>query len=235
MGIVVGFKRLGIAYPRKPAPRNTAEGRRLYKTWESLRARCQNPRNPLYPYNGALGAQVCDEWRAFGPFFNWARRSGARPGLWLARIDRRKDYTPRNCEWVTPKEASRRKRPPSKGPAPRRLITAFGETKGLMDWSRDRRCSVTAPALSGRLASGWDVRSAITAPPQNRGGSDTYFTELVAFGERKGIMDWTRDRRCKVSMTGLEDRLRRGWKAEDALATPPYRQPDRGRAKSRRR
>ena len=223
VGIVVGLKRLGVATAKKA---RTPEARRLSKTWSSLHARCENTTDPLYPYNGALGVKVCREWTQVGPFLEWATRAGARPGLWLARIDRRKGYSPRNCEWVTPLEASKRK-PPAKQPSPRRLIKAFGETKGMMAWTRDPRCSVSATAIKQRLVGGWQAERAISEPAQNRGGSDNYTTELVAFGERKGITDWSRDRRCKVRLTGLVDRLRRGWSAEDAVMTPPYKQPRR--------
>lgn len=40
-------------------------------------------------------------------------------------------------------------------------------------------------------------------------------------------MAWSRDRRCRVGMTGLLDRLRRGWRAEDAIATPAFVRPGR--------
>jgi hypothetical protein len=230
VGIVGGLKRLGIATAKKA---RTPEERRLIKTWSSLHARCENTTDPLYPYNGALGVRVCLEWAQVGPFLEWATRAGARPGLWLTRIDRKKGYSPGNCEWVTPQEASKRK-PPAKEPSPRRPIKAFGETKGILKWSRDPRCSVSATSITTRIADGWDAERAISEPPQNRGGSDSYFTELEAFGEKKGITDWSRDRRCKVSLSGLDERLRRGWSAEDAVTTPPYRQPRRGSARSRR-
>ena len=77
------------------------------------------------------------------------------------------------------------------------------------------------------------MKSAITEPAENRGG-EGYFTELVAFGEKNGITAWTRDRRCKIGLTGLAQRLRRGWKAEEAIATPPYGERGRGGLRARR-
>lgn len=228
-GILAGMKRLGIERPREPAPSGTPEGRRLHKTWLSLLARCGDERNPLYPYNGANGIRVCKEWAQFRPFLQWALQSGARSGLSLVRVDRSGDYSPTNCEWLPPGEAMKRKSPPTRRPPPRRTIRAFGESKGLLEWARDPRCAVSSTTISQRLARGLSAKEAISAPPQNRGTKDLYFTEVTAFGETRGISDWARDPRCKVGLTGLVDRLRRSWTAEEALTTPPFQQPRRTR------
>ena len=229
-GLLAAFKRFGVERADPPAPTSTPEGRRLHKTWLSIHARCEEPEHHAYPYYGARGVRVCWAWAEFEPFLRWALKSGTARGLCLVRKARSRGYSPANCKWVTRSEASKSKRPPSKGPAPRRPITAFGETKGLMEWSRDQRCPVTSTTIANRLASGWPVEEAITEPPQNRGGLDTYYTELEAFGVTKGITAWTRDRRCRVGLTGLVDRLRRGWTAEEAIATPPFK-PRRKKAK----
>ena len=42
-------------------------------------------------------------------------------------------------------------------------ITAFGRTQGLLAWSRDRRCKVTATSLNRRLQKGIPPEVAITA------------------------------------------------------------------------
>ena len=224
-GVVAGFKRLDVRRERKPGPTSTPEGRRLHKTWESLHRRCVEPSDALYPYTGAKGVRVCGEWVEFAPFLEWAIESGAKPGLCLVRRNRQGDYSRTNCEWVTRAEASRRTAAPTKPRRSRTPIAAFGEDKGVVAWSKDPRCSVSATTISARLAKGWPTESAITAPRENLGGSDIVYTELEAFGLTKGLTDWTRDHRCKVSLTGLSDRLRRGWSAEDALSTPPYQQP----------
>lgn len=235
-GVVAGFKRLGVRRVRKPDLTSTPDGRRLHKTWLSLRRRCEEPSDSLYPYIGAKGVRVCKEWKGFSRFLRWALESGSKPGLCLVRRNCRADYSPTNCEWVTRREASRRKGAPSRPTRPRRPIEAFGEENGVVGWARDPRCSVSPPTISARMARGLDVERAITTPPENRGGSDMVYTELEAFGQTKGLTDWTRDRRCKVSATGVKDRLRRGWSAEDALSTPPFpKAGHRGRKQDRAR
>jgi len=227
MGILDGFKRLGIARSR-PRPTSTPEGRRLYKVWSSIHARCEDKAHPLYPYNGARGARVCAEWAEVEPFLSWAKGSGARSGLWLARIDRDANYSAQNCEWVTAKEALRRRRPPTKKPPPKRLIRAFGETQGLSQWAKDPRCVVGETAIARRLARGWGAKRALTTPAEHPGASEMIWTELRAFGERKGVTAWARDRRCRIGRHALVDRLRRGWAAEEALTTLPHRLPANG-------
>lgn len=229
-----GFERLGVRRERTPGPTSTPEGRRLHKTWESLHRRCEDPSNALYPYNGAKGVRVCAEWREFEPFLEWALDSGSRPGLCLVRRDRRRNYSPGNCEWATRAEATKRKAAPTRPPRSRKPIAAFGEEKGVVAWARDPRCPVSATTVSVRIARGWDAESAIATPPENRGGADSVYTELEAFGQTKGLTDWARDRRCEVSLSGLADRLRRGWSAEDALSTPPFQEPGTRRARMER-
>jgi hypothetical protein len=228
-GIISGMRRLGIERPREPAPTATPEGLRLHKTWLALQARCEDEEHPLYRYNGAKGIRVCEEWAQFRPFLEWALRSGARPGLWLVRVDRSGDYSPTNCKWLRPKEALKRRSPPTRRPPPRRLLRAFCESKGLREWVQDPRCAVSATTIARRIAEGASAREAISAPPRNRGTKDMIFREVTAFGQTKGLSDWVKDPRCRVTMTGLHDRLRRGWTAKEALTTPPFQQPRRAR------
>jgi len=47
---------------------------------------------------------VCDTWREFKTFKNWAVTHGYRKGLQIDRIDNDGDYHPGNCRFVTPTE-----------------------------------------------------------------------------------------------------------------------------------
>jgi hypothetical protein len=228
-GVLAAFERLGVRRDDAPAPTSTAEGRRLHKTWLSIRRSCSDPSHALYGYQGARGLAVCEEWAEFRPFLEWARGSGARRGLSLSRLDLQGDFSPENCAWMAPLEVARRRRAPAHQPPPRRPIAAFGEVKGLLAWARDRRCPVSSTTISMRMTRGDSAEQAISEPPQVPGSRDVAFTELTAFGITKGITAWTRDRRCKVSLSGIADRLRRGWSIEDAIATPPFRQPKEAR------
>jgi hypothetical protein len=84
---------------------------------------------------------------------------------------------------------------------------------------------VSATTIAVRLAKGFDPEDAIATPPQNTGARDVMFTKLTAFGQTKGIMDWSRDRRSKVTVSGIRHRLRSGWSLEDALTVAPFQRP----------
>jgi hypothetical protein len=110
------------------------------------------------------------------------------------------------------------------------MITAFGETKGLSSWSRDKRCGVKLSTLFRRLRLGWDAEYAITAPPQSAGHGLS--KELEAFGEKKSYSDWIRDPRCKLlSVSALIARLEHGMSPEAAIRTASYERgrPGKGR------
>ncbi|MBK7642810.1 MAG: hypothetical protein IPJ19_07110 [Planctomycetes bacterium] len=198
------------------------ENNRLYKIWFSIHARCEKPNDRGYPYNGALGIKVAAKWSNFEPFRTWVIAAGSKPGLWLTRIDHTKDYSPKNCIWSSSHDVLRKRKPASHAPVARRPLRALGETKALLAWARDPRCSVTASTIAKRLDRGWDAKSAITAPPQTPGCRGTVFTKVRAFGQVKGPAAWSRDKRCRVTKAGLSRRLRRGWDPERAITTPAY-------------
>lgn len=48
------------------------------------------------------------------------------------------------------------------------IVSAFGETKTVAEWSRDPRCPVGQTGLHARLQKGWPAEFAITAAPGSR-------------------------------------------------------------------
>jgi hypothetical protein len=80
----------------------------LYRTWNTMRQRCENPRAKDYPRYGARGIAVCVEWRDVTAFITWIEANiGPRPaGRTLDRIDNDGHYEPGNVRWATAKEQS---------------------------------------------------------------------------------------------------------------------------------
>ena len=81
---------------------------RTYKTWISMRSRCNNPTDKFYESYGARGIAVCKEWNeSFEAFYN---DMGEQPEeLSIDRIDNNKGYSRDNCRWATSETQQRNK------------------------------------------------------------------------------------------------------------------------------
>jgi len=53
---------------------------------------------------------------------------------------------------------------PSQKPSGK-LVKAFGETKYVVEWVKDDRCSCSKSTLLTRLSDGWEAEEAIRTPP----------------------------------------------------------------------
>ena len=67
---------------------------KLYRLWESIKARCYNPKRKDYNNYGGRGITICKKWFCFDAFKNWALENGYNPGLEIDRIDNDGIYSP---------------------------------------------------------------------------------------------------------------------------------------------
>lgn len=104
------------------------EPKRLYRIWSGMKCRCSDQRNKDYPRYGGRGITVCQEWREYIPFRDWALANGYAEDLSLDRINVNGNYCPENCRWATPKEQGNNRRN-------NRMATYMGETKTFSEWA----------------------------------------------------------------------------------------------------
>ena len=82
---------------------------KLYHIYHGILQRCYNKNNPSYIKYGAIGIDVCEEWRkSYDNFKKWADSNGYSDGLTIDRIDSGIGYYPDNCRWITLSENSAR-------------------------------------------------------------------------------------------------------------------------------
>lgn len=206
----------------------------LRKVWENLVGRCEDESNPSFPHYGARGARVCRAWREFRVFHRWAIDAGYEPGLCLTRRDGTRVYAPRNCYWIPKSELADRAHHPDSRMPPRWTLEAFGERKGLTDWSRDPRCAVTLSGLRYRLLAGWRAEDALVTPSA-RGERTAGIKPVTAWRCTKSLAAWSRDGRCRVTVTALRERIAAGIPPEQAISTPPWGFRGRGRRRGHAR
>lgn len=116
---------------------------RLYTIWNNMKNRCRNPNDHSYEWYGGKGICVCNEWKKYEFFRDWALENGYEENLTIDRIDSEKDYSPKNCRWITASENSKR----VKHPKTERRICVNGESKTESAWAK--LIGVSQAAISG--------------------------------------------------------------------------------------
>ena len=129
-----------------------------YKSWTSMKQRCNNENAPDYHRYGGRGIKVCDEWLDFVNFYN---DMGDRPkDFTLDRVDNDGDYTPDNCKWSSSKEQTRNRRDTN-------LQKIDGVTMCFKDWCE--RYGIPRTTVYNRMRrSGMTFEQALTSNGRKR-------------------------------------------------------------------
>jgi hypothetical protein len=73
---------------------------KAYRTWESVKKRCHDPKQPHYPRFGGRGIKLFERWHSFDAFLADVGEPPSDQHV-LGRIDKDRDYEPGNCMWAT--------------------------------------------------------------------------------------------------------------------------------------
>jgi hypothetical protein len=116
-----------------------------YRSWSSLRGRCNNPNDKQYPDYGGRSIKVCERWNT--SFDNFYADMGPRPAprYSVERIDVNKGYEPSNCCWIPCSEQTRNTRANVR-------LTLFGQPMILADLAL--MVTLHASTVSRKLAKG---------------------------------------------------------------------------------
>jgi hypothetical protein len=141
-----------------------------YHAWQTMRARCLNPKNKRYAQYGGRGITICNSWLDGFPAFlgDMGRRPSPRHSL--DRKDNNKGYSKDNCKWSTPHEQMTN-----------RTVTRYVETsEGRIPLATlAKKHGIPANTLRFRILKGWSLEDALNAPvrdknPNGAGRKNTY-------------------------------------------------------------
>lgn len=83
--------------------------KRIECIFNSMVARCYNPKCKDYKWYGEKGVRICDEWINNPESFElWSVNNGYTDSMTIDRKDSDDCYCPENCQWVSREENSRK-------------------------------------------------------------------------------------------------------------------------------
>ena len=122
-------------------------------TWTSMKQRCNNPKDPSYPWYGGRGITYDKKWETLSGFIE---DMGERPeGHTLDRIDNNGNYCKNNCRWATIKQQAN-------NTSTNRILEYGGLRMNVSEWSE--KIGIPRHRLYYRINRGWSDELALTKP-----------------------------------------------------------------------
>lgn len=121
---------------------------RLHRIWLGMHERCSRPKHPHFKSYGGRGIKVCEEWKSYESFRDWALSNGYSDDLTIDRKDNDGNYEPSNCRWITIKEQAANK-------STNHYITVNGENIIISECSR--RYGIPKSTIRWREMNGRDI------------------------------------------------------------------------------
>jgi hypothetical protein len=133
---------------------------RGYSVWNTMMARCYNPKKSNFKHYGARGIEVCEEWKDPHKFIEWYQ-ANIPIKFTIDRINFDGNYCPENCRKASHTEQARNR-------SNNNLIEFRGETKTLSEWSQI--LNIEQSTLSKRINKyGWTVEKAFIKTAVKKG------------------------------------------------------------------
>lgn len=131
-----------------------------YRTWVSIKTRCYNEKSNRYPFYGAKGVKMADEWLNDFPAFFAHVEPKPFPKATIDRIDTTGNYVPGNVRWIPQSEQLL-----NRGGFNVR-IEYKGENKCLSEWSK--QFDIPRDIIKLRIAQGWSLDKVFLTPYEKR-------------------------------------------------------------------
>lgn len=115
-----------------------------------------DPNNPAWKNYGGRGIFVCDSWKSYENFRDWANANGYTDKLTIDRINNNLGYNPLNCRWVDDFTQANNKRN-------NHIVIYNGQSKTLSEWAN--YLQIPYKTLYRRFVTlGWDINRAFNQP-----------------------------------------------------------------------
>ena len=138
-------------------------GTRFGRIFGGLRSRCNYSRGKDYYRYGGRGIKCL--WNSYLEFredmfhsYTQHIETFGETNTVIDRINPNGNYSKENCRWVTQSESANNRRN-------NRIITAFNESKTIMQWSIDKRSQASYFTIRDRVDRGWKHELAIITSP----------------------------------------------------------------------
>lgn len=127
---------------------------RIYKIWDNMRERCNNPNHTRYEEYGGRGITYDPKWDSFSNFYE-DMKEGYSDDLTIERIDVNDNYYKENCTWLTMTDRQANKQNTD-------FLILNGESKRLVEWADI--LNIPAQTLRSRKRRDWNDFDTLTKP-----------------------------------------------------------------------
>jgi hypothetical protein len=87
--------------PQKNIKNIKNDNPRLFRIWYQMKYRCENKNSAAFKWYGSRGIKVYTAWDDFYKFYSWSLLNGYQDKLTIDRINNKRGYSPKNCQWIT--------------------------------------------------------------------------------------------------------------------------------------